>query len=62
MKKNSNHLQVRPVTRTETIFRIFLTSQETSIETNLNYSHLKYSSCTFFRSQRQMEDFHKGRL
>ena len=49
-EKNFNHLQVRPVTRTETIFRIFLTSQETSIETNLNYSHLKYSSCTFFRS------------
>ena len=29
-EKNSNHLQVQLLTRTETIFRIFLTSQGTS--------------------------------
>ena len=29
-EKNSNHLQVRLLTRTKTIFRIFLISQETS--------------------------------
>ena len=29
-EKNSNHLQVRLLTRTETISRIFLTSQKTS--------------------------------
>ena len=51
-EKNSNHLQVRLLTRTETSFRIFLTPRETSTWNQFKLFASKIFVVHFFRSQR----------
>ena len=60
-EKNPNHLQVLLLTGTETIFRIFLSSQETSTRNQFKLFAFKIFIVCSFRSQIWVEDFPMGR-
>lgn len=60
-QKNPTHLQVLLLTKTETIFRTFLTSQETLTRNQLKLFASKIFIVCSFRSQRWVEDFRIGR-